>query len=60
MAQVLFIKVSTLKKHTILDGNVDVDKLLPYIKIAQEIHIQNFLGTKLYDKIIEFELGIRN
>jgi|TARA_R100000426_G_scaffold27266_1_gene22937 hypothetical protein len=54
MAQVLFIKVSTLKKHTILDGNVDVDKLLPYIKIAQEIHIQNFLGTKLYDKIIEF------
>ena len=47
MAQVLFIKVSTLKKHTILDGNVDVDKLLPYIKIAQEIHIQNFLGTKL-------------
>tara|TARA_E500000178_G_scaffold350082_1_gene408283 strand:- start:1465 stop:1965 length:501 start_codon:yes stop_codon:yes gene_type:complete len=51
MAQVLFIKVSTLKKNTIIDGNVDVDKLLPYIKIAQEIHIQNFLGTKLYQAI---------
>ena len=51
MAQVLFIKVSTLKKNTILDGNVDVDQLLPYIKLAQEIHIQNFLGTKLYEAI---------
>jgi len=52
MAQVLFIKIQDLKKNTIIDGNVDVDKLLPYIKIAQEIHIQNFLGTKLYEKII--------
>ncbi len=51
MAQVLFIKVQDLKKNTILDGNVDVDKLLPYIKLAQEIHIQNFLGTKLYEAI---------
>ena len=51
MAQVLFIKVSTLKKNTIIDGNVDVDKILPYIKIAQEIHIQNFLGTKLYEAL---------
>ena len=49
MAQVLFIKVQDLKKNTILDGNVDVDKLLPYIKLAQEIHIQNYMGTKLYD-----------
>jgi len=51
MAQVLFIKVQDLKKNTILDGNVDVDKLLPYIKLAQEIHIQNFLGTKLYEAL---------
>jgi len=47
MAQVLFIKIQDLKKNTVIDGNVDVDKLLPYVKIAQEIHIQNFLGTKL-------------
>jgi|TARA_R100001460_G_scaffold3116_4_gene9490 hypothetical protein len=52
MAQVLFIKIQDLKKNTVIDGNVDVDKLLPYVKIAQEIHIQNFLGTKLYEKII--------
>ena len=51
MATVLFIKIQDLKKNTIIDGNVDVDKLLPYIKIAQEIHIQNYLGTDLYDKI---------
>ena len=51
MATVLFIKIQDLKKNTIIDGNVDVDKLLPYIKLAQEIHIQNFLGTKLYEAL---------
>lgn len=30
---------------------MDPDKFMQFIKIAQEIHIQNFLGTKLYDKI---------
>ena len=36
---------------TILDGNVDTDKFINYIKIAQEIHIQNYLGTKLYERL---------
>ena len=30
---------------------MDTDKFVQFIKIAQQIHIQNFLGTKLYDKI---------
>jgi len=34
-----------------LNGNVDTDKFLQYIKIAQDIHIQNYLGTDLYNKI---------
>lgn len=51
MATILFITMSDLKRNTILDGNVDVDKLLPYIKIAQEIDIRNYLGTDLYNKI---------
>ena len=44
----LFIETGDLKRMTILDGNVDTDKFINYIKIAQEIHIQNYLGTKLY------------
>ena len=30
---------------------MDSDKFMQFIKIAQEIHIQNFLGTRLYNKI---------
>ena len=51
MATALFIKREDLVRNTVLSGNVDTDKFIQFIKIAQEIHIQNFLGTKLYDKI---------
>ena len=51
MAQALFISRTDLVKNSILDGNVDTDKFIQFIKIAQEIHIKNFLGSKLYDKI---------
>jgi len=47
----LFITREQLVKNTIIDGNVDTDKFLQFIKIAQEIHIQNYLGTQLYLKI---------
>ena len=46
-----FITREQLVKNTIIDGNVDTDKFLQFIKIAQEIHIQNYLGTQLYLKI---------
>lgn len=51
MATALFITPIDLKQNSIVDGNVDTDKFIQFIKIAQEIHIQNFLGGKLYDKI---------
>jgi len=38
-------------KFTSLNGNIDTDKFIQYILIAQETHIQNYLGSKLYDKI---------
>ena len=47
----LFITREQLVKNTIIDGNVDTDKFIQFIKIAQEIHIQNYLGTQLYLKI---------
>ena len=53
MATALFIKDEDLKRLTILDGNVDTDKFKPYIKISQEIHIQNYLGTDLYKRLQE-------
>ena len=51
MATALFISRTDLVKNTILSGNVDTDKFIQFIKISQEIHIQNYLGSKLYNKI---------
>ena len=47
----LFIKRSDIVKNSIIDGAVDTDKFIFFIQIAQEMHVQNYLGTKLYDKI---------
>ncbi len=51
MATALFITRTDLVRNSILDGNVDTDKFIQFIKIAQEIHIKNYLGTDLYNKI---------
>jgi hypothetical protein len=51
MATALFIKPVTLKRNSIIDGSVDVDKFIQFLKIAQQIHIRNYLGTDLYNKI---------
>ena len=51
MAKVLFIKRDDLVRNSVLSGNIDSDKFLQFIEIAQEIHIQNYLGSKLYDKL---------
>ena len=51
MATPLFITRTDLVRNSIIDGNVDTDKFIQFIKIAQEIHVRNYLGSKLYDKI---------
>jgi hypothetical protein len=51
MATALFIKRQDLVRNSILDGNVDTDKFIQYIKIAQQIHVRNYLGSDLYNRI---------
>lgn len=51
MAEALLIKPIDLKRFTFVDGNLDSDKLLQFVKIAQDIHIQSYLGTDLLEKI---------
>ena len=51
MATVLFINRTDLVRNSIIDGNVDTDKYIQFIKLAQEIHIQNYLGTKMYEAL---------
>ena len=50
MAYALLISTEDVKKFTILNGNLDVDDFIQYLKIAQDITIQNYLGTDLYNK----------
>ena len=45
MATALFIKRSDLIRSTILDGNVDTDDFIHYVKVAQEIHVKNYVGS---------------
>ena len=53
MAQgyVLFISEEKLKQSTAIQGNVDVEYLLPYIQVAQDKYLSPKLGGKLYDYI---------
>ena len=51
MAVALFIKVDDIRKKSILSGSVDTDKFIQFVKIAQQIHITNYLGSKLYDRL---------
>jgi len=51
MAEALLIQPIDLKRFTFVDGNLDVDKLLQFVKIAQDIHIQSYLGTDLLNKL---------
>lgn len=51
MAVGLIINAQDVTKHTALAGNVDRDKIMQFIEIAQDIHIQNYTGTKLLNKI---------
>jgi len=51
MAEALFITRDDIVKFTAVNGNVDTDKFIQFIKIAQDIHIQNYLGSKLFQKL---------
>jgi hypothetical protein len=51
MADALLITRQDVVKFTAMNGNVDTDNFIQYVKIAQDIHIQNYLGTDLLEKI---------
>ena len=51
MSKALFVTRQDISIFTAANGSIDNDKLLPFINTAQDIHIQNYLGTDLYVKI---------
>lgn len=51
MEQALLISRNDIVSLTALGGSVDTDKFIQFIKIAQDIHVQGYLGTNLLQKI---------
>ena len=51
MATASFVSRDEIVKFTALNGNIDTDNFIQWVKVAQDIHIQNYLGTKLFKKI---------
>ena len=50
-AEILFVNPDYLKRLTNLSGAVDDDRIVPSVIIAQDLQIQQILGTDLYEKI---------
>ena len=51
MAEALLITRKDVVKFTAMNGNVDTDKFIQYVKIAQDKHIENYLGSDLFTAI---------
>jgi hypothetical protein len=51
MAEALLITRQDVVKFTSLNGNVDTDKFIQFVKIAQDTDLQNYTGTQLLNKI---------
>ena len=49
MATTLIINRTDLIRNSIMDGNVDTDRFIQFIKIAQQIDIQQIIGTNMYE-----------
>lgn len=49
--EALLVTRNDIVKFTALNGNVDTDNFIQWVKVAQDIHIQNYLGTDLLQKL---------
>mgnify|MGYP003646841918 FL=1 len=52
----LILDNESIKRFSPLSGNLDDDKLSSYVEVAQDIHLQSYLGTDLYNAIQTYAL----
>ena len=48
---ILFCSRNDIVKRTPLGGNIDPEKIIPFVKTAQNKYLLLILGTKLFDKL---------
>jgi hypothetical protein len=49
MSYALFITRNDIIKNTPLQGAIDADALLPFVRVSQDKYLKNLLGTVLFD-----------
>ena len=49
MSYALFINRNDIIKNTPLQGAIDADALLPFVRVSQDKYIKNLIGTVLFD-----------
>lgn len=52
MSYAFFINEEYLKDNSPLSGNVEMGQLYPFAKTAEDVYIQEVIGTKLYDRLV--------
>lgn len=57
MASVLLLSAKKIKSFTEVNDNVDEKLLLANVQISQDIGLQNLLGTRFYNHILEAASG---
>lgn len=53
MSYALFVSRNDIIKNTPLQGSIDADRLLPFVRTAQDKYMLNLLGTVLFEFIQE-------
>lgn len=57
MATALFVTTKDIKRYSVLSGSVDPDKFIYMVEIAMDTEVQNFMGTKLFEKVQDLILN---
>jgi len=52
MVEALFIDDDYLKTYSPLGKSIDVDEIYPFVQNAQNVYIQDILGTPLYNDLV--------
>lgn len=52
MVTAYFIDESWLKEKTPINDNVDVKVIVPFLDVAQDLHLQPLLGSALYNRLM--------
>lgn len=50
MSEVLLINRADIMRLSGVSGSIDIDKILPHVNTAQDIHIEPIIGSKLLNK----------